>query len=192
MTGIHHFIEDVEKNKGISASKLDNNFRRVGPITGLDGNAHGYRIEETEDGWRLVLEEAEGASGVDHPWRISRVGAAFKVELASAVYSGVAGFSGLTITGLDTVTTATAGYVVCELNITQGNTSTPPSATGGSIVWNLSALPSRITSTKTIIPLGYIYAAANGALAVRQLAFQNFSLVNMCVNGASSLVPFPT
>lgn len=190
MTGIHHFIEDVEKNKGISASKLDNNFRRVGPITGLDGNAHGYRIEETEDGWRLVLEEAEGAGVVDHPWRIKRTLEGLYYVQQGDVFRTVWNTGRMSITGLGkgNAVAYSEHFVILELDITQGSTSTPPVIATGRILWGQYPHPSPITSTKANLQLGYISETGS----ITQIASQDYKLVNMCVNGASSLVPFST
>ena len=79
-------------------------------------------------------------------------------------------------------------YVILELDITQGSTSTPPVIGDGRILWGQYPHPSPITSTKANLQLGYISETGS----ITQIASQDYKLVNMCVNGASSLVPFPT
>jgi hypothetical protein len=136
-----------------------------------------------------------GGNSVAHPWKISlrteNDVVQYKVELNSALYSGLGSFSNIEVTGLDFWAEASEGYLylfgVIEDGVcTEASIQGPAEIPSDRIEFN----DDEQNSFSTII--GYIYEDENGNLVVKQDAFHNFTLFNICVNGNPAIYPIAT
>ena len=136
--------------------------------------------------------EAGGGDSTIHPFKIySRVNNGtpeVKVESASSVYSGFGSFATTAITGLDSWTGASQGYVVVKGEVSAGGT-----VTSQEILWGQGSLGSRITFSEETqtgynFPIAYLYFDGP-ALKIRQLAFTDKTLVTVCVTGKAATYP---
>jgi hypothetical protein len=148
----------------------------------------------------LILPAIGGGRGsVAHPWKISLRTVPesdppqyeFKVELNSALYSGLGSFSNSEVIGLDFWAPASEGYlylfgVIEDGECTEGSIQGPAEIPSDRIEF----IDGEQNSFSAII--GYIYEGENGSLIVKQDAFHNFTLIQTCIDGNIALYPFAT
>jgi len=143
-----------------------------------------------------IKDDVDG-SILRHPWKIllrtipdtDPPEYEFKVESASRLYSGLASWDDIEVDGLDEWANASEGYVVL-LGVVENGECTEAS------IQRQSTLSDRIDFVDSeqnsfTAQLGYIYEQ-DEVLLVRQNAFHNFTLTNICVNGRPAIYPFAT
>ena len=176
--------------------------RAAGPIAVSLNRADGqgkvfalFKSESSKEGEPDLPTSEYYVGGGDasiHPFKIySRVNNGtpeVKVESASSVYSGFGSFSTTAITGLDSWTGASQGYVVVVAEVSAGG-----SVTSQEILWGQGSLGSRITFSEETqtgynFPIAYLYFEGT-VLKIRQLAFTDKTLVTVCVDGKGAVYP---
>jgi hypothetical protein len=144
----------------------------------------------------LILTSGGGGRGITpHPWqillRLNEDGdPEFKVELNSDLYSGLGTWDEVPITGLNTWIAASTGYITLRGTVSSGV------VVGAEIIGPLVDLPERVvfsgsTQTDFSALLGYL-SFQDEQLTVRQISYQNFTLINSCINGNPAIYPIVT
>ena len=135
-----------------------------------------------------------GGSGGDsgpHPFQVrletNEGGTSFVVESASKLYTGLATYSIQSLTGSFSGT-ASQGFLFLSASVSNGSVSSV------SIVGPAESVGNRITSasgqqTGFTYPIAYIFLDGD-TFRVRQLCFQDLTLIDICVNGESCRYPF--
>lgn len=130
-----------------------------------------------------------------HPWKIilrsNEETFEYKIELNSALYSGLGNFTNIAITGLDFWAPASVGYLYL-FGIVENGICTEASIQGPEEIPSdrIDFVGDEQNSFSTI--LGYIYDDENGNFFVKQDAFHNFTLLDVCVNGRPAIYPLAT
>jgi hypothetical protein len=143
----------------------------------------------------LILPAMGGEDSVAHPWKISlrteENVVQYKVELNSALYSGLGSFANIEVTGLNFWASASEGYLYL-FGVIEDGECTEASIQGPEEVPSdrIEFIDDEQNTFSTII--GYIYNDENENLVVKQDAFQNFTLMQTCIDGKSALYPFAT
>lgn len=129
-----------------------------------------------------------------HPWkvylRINNDGNyEYKIEYSSKIYNGFSSYAITEITGLDEWTSASNGFLYLEatvetLSISKAEIKGPSETIGDRITF------SEDNQSKFTVPIAYIYDDEAGAKKIRQLAFHNFTIANMCIDGKPAICAF--
>jgi hypothetical protein len=152
-----------------------------------DDLIYSLTVEDTELRWLPY----GGGSSSPHPWQIllrtNDETYEYKIEVNSRLYSGLESWSDIEVGGLDGWANASVGYVILFGVVDDGV------CTEANIQSGQGSLPTRITFSEDIqtgfaVQLGYLFEQDN-VFFVRQNAFHNFTLINVCVSGKPAIYP---
>lgn len=139
--------------------------------------------------------QSTGGNVPRHPWQVTlrteNGVTQYKVDFNSTLYSGLASFDNIEVTGLDFWATASAGYLYL-FGVVENGICTDASIQGPEEIPSdrVDLIDGEQNSFSTII--AYLYDDGNGGIAVQQRAFHDLTLINTCINGVSSLYPIAT
>jgi hypothetical protein len=163
----------------------------VGVVDGAGGGERTTSLPAKSD----YYEAGGGGSVPPHPWQIRLTTndegeTLYLVEYNSNLYAGLASYANVEVTGLDSASFISVGYVVLT------GTVVNLACSGANVSIN-SVLPERIkfsgdTQTEFSVIIGYLYQDESEAWNVRQNAFHNFTLTNFCINGKPAIYPIAT
>jgi len=130
-----------------------------------------------------------------HPWQVrlstyENGNTLYLIEYNSNLYKGLSSFENIEITGLNFPVAISEGYVVLFGVVTDGECS------NASI--QFQTIPSdRIEfiddmQNSFAVILAYLYQDENATWVVRQNAFHNLTLVDVCIDGKSAIYPIAT
>lgn len=159
----------------------------------IEGNETEARDPKNFGTSTSVPAEGGGGSFITHPWKITLRtdefdNIQFKVELNSKLYSSLTNWNSITISGLNTWTNASVGYILLSGTVSNG-------ACTKASIQGPKSLPTNKTNftngsqTSFVTQLGYLYQDDGGNFLVRQNAFHNFTLFGLCINGNPAIYP---
>lgn len=139
------------------------------------------------------ISQSQATEFTPHPWKIylrtENDQTQYKVELNSNLYSSLSNWNNISINGLDFWTSISAGFLIL-FGIVEDGICTSASIQGP------QAVPSdRIEFIDNLqntfaVQLAYFYQDENNRWIVRQLAFQDLTLIQTCIDGNPSIYPF--
>ena len=141
-----------------------------------------------------ITQQSQQASTLLHPWKIylrtQNNDTQFKVDLNSVIYPSFQNWDTITVVGLDTWSDVSTGFVVisgdvnnleCELVSISGPIVSPPDRISFS----------EDTQASFSVIIGYLYQQ-DGTWCAIQNAFQNLTLIDVCVDGKAAIYPIPS
>lgn len=132
------------------------------------------------------------SSSIVHPWKVTLLSeddtTFYKVEYNSNLYSSIASWTKIEVTGLDFPSEMSEGFLTLFGVVVDG-VCTEASIQGP------EAIPSdRIDfvgddQNSFAVQIAYLYLNEDGGWSVRQLAFSDLTIVDFCVNGKPAIYP---
>jgi hypothetical protein len=141
-----------------------------------------------------------GGSVPPHPWQIrlrptpgsgSNPTYQYLIESASTIYKQIGSWTEkVTVSGLNTwASVSENGYVLLEGTVSSGIVDEADITLSNNLGTRVTL--SGASQTKFVYSLGYIYFS-DGVPLVRQTAFHNLTLIDICWNGQAIVYPFST
>jgi hypothetical protein len=127
-----------------------------------------------------------------HPWQI-RLGTdidgntTYLVEFNSKLYSGIGSWTNIAITGLDSAATISEGYLIL-FGVVSGGVCTEASIQGPQSVVSDRIDFAGSDQISFAVQLGYLYQDGAGWVVLQQ-AFQDLTLMSVCVDGKAAIYP---
>jgi hypothetical protein len=127
-----------------------------------------------------------------HPWQVSlkqNDGAyEYQVESKSNVYKSFENYEKFAVTGLGSWQSASEGFIflsgtVEELTVQQLTIEGPKDDIGERVTF------SGDDQTKFTVPIAYIFKTVSGGTNVRQLQFQDLTMIDTCIKGKVAVIP---
>lgn len=141
-------------------------------------------------GYSAPSQQQQGAFE-PHPWKVylkvEDQTTKYKVEYNSNLYTSISSWNNKTVTGLDSWNNISEGFLILSGEVNNGECTKAN-------VDKQNDVPDRITfgdesQTGFSVQIAYLYQAENNKWIVRQLIFQDLTLVNICSNGKSAIYP---